>query len=234
VTTEYVAGLPTEPPVALLAAVGVGLIVALAAAGFGVVRLFSRSLPAASASSAASEAPPPKASPSAAEEPAAPAAPAASTDYRPRTQAHFACAPVACEWIVCDGENVKKGQLDLDLPPGKHSCSASRYGYRTAVTEFSIEADKTTRVVFELLPTKTAGAAVATPSTKAASTAKAAGSSKKTANTSTSSTSKSTTSKSTTSKPTTAPSKSTTNTNKSITSKATATPAKPAASSKSR
>jgi hypothetical protein len=68
---------------------------------------------------------------------------------------------VTCEWIVCDGENVKKGQLELTLSPGKHSCSASRYGYRTAVTEFQVEAGKSTRVLFELLRAKAAAPAPA-------------------------------------------------------------------------
>jgi hypothetical protein len=164
-TTEHVAGLPPQPPVALLAAVGVGLIATLGLAGFGLVRLFSSGektpSPAAAESAAA---PQPKVTPS---PPAATPAAATSAQGQPKTQAHFACAPVTCEWVVCDGENVKKGQLELELTPGKHSCSASRYGYRTAVTEFVVEAGKTTRVPFELLPAKAGVSAAAAPTPKA-------------------------------------------------------------------
>lgn len=157
--TEHVAGLPPQPPIALLAAVGVGLIVVLAGAGYGVVRLLSRGEPAPALSAAEVASALPSASAVTVEKPPAAPAVTSSADSRPKTRAHFVCAPVACEWIVCDGENVKKGQLDLELAPGKHSCSASRYGYRTAVTEFTLEADKTTKVLFELLATRAASAA---------------------------------------------------------------------------
>lgn len=166
-TTEHVAGLPPQPPIALLAAVGVGLIATLGLVGYGLVRLFSSGektpSPAAAESSVATALP-------AKLEPSAPAAAPAATTSAPsqaKTQAHFACAPVACEWVVCDGENVKKGQLELELAPGKHSCSASRYGYRTAVSEFVVEAGKTTRVPFELLPAKAGVSAAAVPAPKA-------------------------------------------------------------------
>jgi serine/threonine-protein kinase len=174
-TTEHVAGLPAKPPVALLAAAGAGLLSLLALAAFAVSRLLSPSsevpLPAVSAAPSAL-------SPSASEpathgsaEPSIPTGTAESAQAAPKTGATFVCAPVSCEWIVCDGENVKKGQLELSLPSGKHSCSASRYGYRTAVTEFQVEAGKSTRVLFELLRAKAAAPAPA-KSTSAASKAK--------------------------------------------------------------
>lgn len=177
-TTEYVAGLPTRAPVALMASVGVGLVVTVAVAGIAIVRLLSDGSSApASSTSAAAEAP---AEPVAARiEPAPPVQAAGSPSASPKakSQARFACVPQSCEWIVCDGENVKKGQLELELTPGKHSCSASRYGFRTAVMEFQVESGKTTQVTFELLPAKASVPALAVrprPATKPkASSAKA-------------------------------------------------------------
>jgi hypothetical protein len=155
--TEHVAGLPTRPPIALFAAAGTLLMAITALAVFALFRVFRAAKPPSpsmqSAASATVAAPPPAA------QPAPPASATASADAEPKTQAHFVCQPVACEWIVCDGENVKKGQLDLDLSPGKHRCSASRYGYHTANSEFQIELGKTTQVRFELLPAR----AVPTP-----------------------------------------------------------------------
>ncbi|HET9933620.1 MAG TPA: serine/threonine-protein kinase [Polyangiaceae bacterium] len=145
---EHVDGLPNAPPVALIAGAA-SLVLVLAAFGlYGTWRLFARTKPAPAALAAASasaaqvvSAPPP-----------APAPSAEAVIARPA--AHFACTPDECEWIVCDGENVKKGVTTLELPVGKHRCSASRYGFRAAVVEFTLEEGKTTNVVFELLPTK--------------------------------------------------------------------------------
>jgi serine/threonine-protein kinase len=158
-TTEYVAGLPTRAPVALLAAVGVGLVATLAIAGFAIVRLLSNAGagPVASSSAALPATAVPAPAPA---EPATAAPPSAlpSANAKGKGRARFACVPQACEWIVCDGENVKKGQLELELEPGKHSCSASRYGFRTAVSEFQVEAGMTAQVTFELLPAKASSA----------------------------------------------------------------------------
>jgi hypothetical protein len=156
-TTEHVAGLPAKPPVALLAAAGAGLLSLLALAAFGVSRLLSHSEVSPPAVSAAPSAPSAIAAGPATHGSAEPSIAGGAPEgaqAAPKTGATFVCAPVSCEWIVCDGENVKKGQLELSLPPGKHSCSASRYGYRTAVTEFQVEAGKSTRVLFELLRAK--------------------------------------------------------------------------------
>lgn len=168
-TTEHVAGLPAKPPVALLAAAGAGLLLLLALAAFAVSRLLSHSeaSPAISAAPSASLPSAGDAAKHTSPESANSGAPAESAQAAPKTGASFVCAPVSCEWIVCDGENVKKGQLELSLPPGKHSCSASRYGYRTAVTEFQIEAGKSTRVLFELLRAKAATSAPAKATTTA-------------------------------------------------------------------
>jgi len=145
---EHVDGLPNAPPIALIAgAAGIVLVLTVLSA-FTAWRMLSRRPEPSSVASA---------EPSSSALPAAPASalptPSAQS-AKLESSAHFSCTPEACEWIVCDGENVKKGLSTLVLSPGRHSCSASRYGFRTAVVEFTLEPGKTTNVVFELLATK--------------------------------------------------------------------------------
>lgn len=148
-STEHVAGLPPKPPVALFLAVGGVLAVILTAAVIGVVRwAFSdddEAAPSSSASALASADTAP---------PLAPAPIAAAPLTPSLTGARLECIPESCDWIVCDGEKVKTGTLELKLEPGRHNCSASRYGHRTAAVAFDVEPGKTTKVVFELLPAK--------------------------------------------------------------------------------
>lgn len=145
---EHVDGLPNAPPIALIAGAAV-LVLTLAVLGvYAAYRLFTRSPnPTAAASAEPNAEAAPRAS-----QPTPPSASAVAT--RSDGTAHFSCTPESCEWIVCDGEKLKTGVTELALPPGRHSCSASRYGFRTAVVEFTLEANKTTNVVFELLATK--------------------------------------------------------------------------------
>ncbi len=144
---EHVDGMPNAPPIALI---GGAAALVLVLAGVGVYtawRLFTHAVPTSAASAEASGAPAPSAAP--------PPLPVASAEAAPvRAAAHVSCTPEGCEWIVCDGENVKKCVTTRELPAGKHRCSASRYGFRTAVVEFALDEGKTTNVVFELLAVK--------------------------------------------------------------------------------
>jgi serine/threonine-protein kinase len=171
---EHVDGVPNAPPIAMLAAAAAIVLVLAALGVFAAYRLFMRSSSATPAPSAAAST---ASSITAPEAPPSPSAEAASTD----ASAHFGCTPEACEWIVCDGEKLKTGVTLLKLPPGRHSCSASRYGFRTAVVEFTLEAGKTTNVVFELLPSKPKTAPRSAPKpkqTKSGTKAKPASSAK--------------------------------------------------------
>ncbi|MGC4089806.1 MAG: LysM peptidoglycan-binding domain-containing protein [Polyangiaceae bacterium] len=155
---EHVDGMPNAPPIALFAvACGAVLLVAVVGA-FAAWRVLTRPSAVAAASASA-------AAPAVAMLPSAAATPSASEPSR-ASSAHFSCTPETCEWIVCDGENVKKGVMTLELSPGRHSCSASRYGFRTAVVEFTLETGKTTNVVFELLTSKAKSAPRAAPKAK--------------------------------------------------------------------
>jgi serine/threonine protein kinase len=160
-TTEHVPGLPPRPPLAAFAAVGVALLLFFSLTVFALTKLLwpGRERPAVATASGVS-APPPSAVTAA---PSAPASQTSMPDALPATRAHFECAPEACEWIVCDGDIVKKGTLDLALSPGKHSCSGSRYGFRSMTVDFVVRANEVARVHFELLPSKSALAAPARP-----------------------------------------------------------------------
>lgn len=158
---EHVDGLPNAPPVALLAGAAMLVLIFAGVGVYATFRLFSSS-PTAPVASAAPSA---VSVPSAASVAAVPSTSPAPTP----AAAHFSCTPEPCEWIVCDGENVKKGVTTLELPAGRHRCSAARYGFRTAVVEFALEDGKTTNVVFELSRT------VAKPARPRAKPAKGAG-----------------------------------------------------------
>jgi serine/threonine protein kinase len=160
-TTEHVPGLPPRPPLAAFAAVGVALLLFFSLSAFALMKLLwpRRERPAVATASVVS-APPPSAVTAAS---SASASQTSLLDALPATRAHFECAPEACEWIVCDGDIVKKGTLDLALSPGKHSCSGSRYGFRSMTVDFVLRANEVARVHFELLPSKSALAAPARP-----------------------------------------------------------------------
>lgn len=140
---EHVDGLPNAPPVRLLAAAAMLVLIFAGVGVYATWRLFARPAPSPVASAAA---------PSAIAVSRAALAPSAAPPSPAPTPAaaHFSCTPEPCEWIVCDGENVKKGVTTLELPAGRHRCSAARYGFRTAVVEFALQDGKTTNVVFEL------------------------------------------------------------------------------------
>ncbi len=149
-TTEHIPGLPTRPPVALFAALGISGLLFLSLAAYAVLRVL---LPSKQPAPTARSALPSAVSATPLAMPAL-AAPAPSASALTAAYAHFECTPRACEWLVCDGEKVKQGTIDLPLAPGKHSCSGSRHGFRTAVTEFSISRDGVTNVKLELVPIK--------------------------------------------------------------------------------
>ena len=66
-------------------------------------------------------------------------------------QVRFRCVPEGCESIVCDGQALAPGVSEAHLLPGKHSCSASRQGFRTASIVLDLRAGQSEQVIFQLL-----------------------------------------------------------------------------------
>lgn len=173
----------------LMIGLGVLLLSGLAIAGYAV--LGKRQEPVAAAPSAA-----PSANVASAGLPAP--LPAASVAASP-AKARITCQPEACESVVCDGKPIAqaadKADVEVEVEPGAHACSASKSGFTSQPVAFTATAGQTSAVQFELTrvppsqPAKAAPAAqtqskpaavaatakpaAAAPSSKAATAAKA-------------------------------------------------------------
>lgn len=132
------------------------------------------------------ESAPSSSAPARIENPPAPAAPAsapAEPSEPPQTvaKARFQCVPGPCEWVVCDGKNIRGLDKEVELAPGEHACSASRYGSGSKALIFTAKVGETSEVVFELppLPVGAAKKAVVAPPPASAKAAPARSPAKK-------------------------------------------------------
>lgn len=176
---DVVAGVPSRkkglPTTQLFIGGAVLCFAATAAGAFALYRSRAaeseaEAQPAASAvAPVASTAAPTPVAPSAAPAPEPSAAP-------PVAKARFICEPGPCEWVVCDGKNIRGFDKDVEVAPGEHTCSASRYGHGSKATIFTAKVGETTDVKFELpaLPATAAKKAAAAPAPSVAAAKDAA------------------------------------------------------------
>ena len=109
---------------------------------------------AASANAALAAASATVAAPPAASETAPAGSASAPVADATQARALFKCAPEPCEAVVCDGKalpGVESGAVDL--PPGPHSCNASRAGFASKAFKFTAKAGETQTLEFTLTPT---------------------------------------------------------------------------------
>jgi serine/threonine-protein kinase len=169
---EPAAGLPKKSgSLPLFIGLGVLLLSGLAFAGYQVLgSKASDETKARAEPSAAGSAPAPPPS-------IVPVAPVAAAADAGSARARFSCQPEACEWIVCDGKNLTGFSEELEVTPGTHECSASKFGFGSKSLTFTATPGQVSTVVFDLppLPQKTGAAATATAApTTAAPVAKPA------------------------------------------------------------